>query len=446
MMPTDAEFREAIAKEMKRKKTNGVDTFCRLDTISSMLDGRPLGALSTEHKFTSRILAEHFKSSFAHALHIKAVMHVLRCLSVGSQVQPEAQEHWRAALAKAEIETKAVEVEIKKWFPQETQGVEVPTTSAGKEKDSATPETIKKYVRDLMQMMGKLNVQSLSQVVTKPEQFIEELRSKCTSEGTLKNHISTILCIFKYNPKMKETHPQAFERWSLASAEQRKRTIKESRMNAPSNSRQAENFVPMIEWQEALGHLMKDEEPHSSLEKSQALVFLSYACSMPPKRSDLGSVKIFRSEPSETECKDHPNHIVLLNESQGRMVIAEHKTAKFYEPIVEELPVDFHRVLKESLRNHPRHFLFENSKGEAFTPQCFSKWVIRKTKDIFGDKAPGISLLRHAYCTALDLNQLTGLQQDEVAARMGHSTARQMEYRFVNEKPIHDYCRGFRRP
>ena len=439
MMLTDAQIHEAISKEMTRKKTSGADTFARLDAVSSMLDGRPLGALATEHDFTSRMLADRFESPFALALHIRAVMNVLRCLPAAHR---EAQEHWRAALAKAKIKAKAIEAEIQKCFPREAQGVAVPAD----EREDASPETIQKYVRDLAQMLGKLNVRSLYEVVSKPELFIEELRRKCTSEGTLKNHISTILCVFKYDPKIKEAHPQAFERWSLASAEQRKRMIKESRMNAPSNSRQAENFVPLAEWQEAMGRLMKDENPHSSLEKSQAIIFMSYACSMPPKRSDLGSVKIFISEPSEAERKDHPNHLVLLSASQGRMVIAKHKTAKFYEPIVEELPEDFVRVLKESLERHPRQFLFVNTKGGAFSPQCFSKWVIRKTQDIFGDKAPGISLLRHAYCTALDFNKLTGLQQDAVAARMGHSTARQMEYQFVDEKPIHEYRRGSRRP
>jgi site-specific recombinase XerD len=437
-MLTDAQIHEAISKEMMRKKTSGADTFARLNAVSSMLDGRPLSALGTEHDFTSRMLVDRFESPFALALHIRAVMNVLRCLPAAHL---EAQEHWRAALAKAEIEAKAMEDEFKKCFPREAQGVTVPA----EENKGASLETIHKYARDLAQMLGKLNVRSLYEVITKPEHFIEELRRKCTSEGTLKNHISTILCVFKYDPKIKEAHPQAFERWSLASAEQRKRTIKESRMNAPSNSRQAENFVPLDEWQEALVRL-KDETPHSSLDKSQALIFMSYACSMPPKRSDLGSVKIFGSEPSEEERKDQPNHLVLLNASQGRMVIAKHKTAKFYEPIVEELPEGFGRVLKESLERYPRQFLFVNSKGGAFTPQCFSKWVIRKTQDIFGDRAPGISLLRHAYCTALDFNKLTGLQQDEVAARMGHSTARQMEYRFVDEKPIHEYRRGSRRP
>jgi hypothetical protein len=289
-------------------------------------------------------------------------MNVLRCLPVAHH---EAQEHWQAALAKAEIKAKAIEVEIQKCFPREAQGVAVPAD----EREDASPETIQKYVRrDLAQMLGKLNVRSLYEVVSKPEHFMEELRRKCTSEGTLKNHISTILCIFKYDPKIKEAHPEAFKRWSLASAEQRKRMIKESRMNAPSNSRQAENFVPLAEWHEALNRLMKDENPHSSLEKSQALVFMSYACGMPPKRSDLGSVKIFGSEPpSEEERKIHPNHIEMLPESRGRMVIAEHKTAKFYEPIIEELPKDFVRVLKESVERHPRQFLFVNSKKDDFT-------------------------------------------------------------------------------
>jgi hypothetical protein len=107
-------------------------------------------------------------------------------------------------------------------------------------------------------------------VVSNPEEFAEKLRCACTSEGTLKNHISSILCIYKYNPRMKETYPRAFDRWSKESAIQRSRQIKESRLNAPSNSRQAQNFVPMAEWRVALDLLAKGEDPHSSLDKSQS--------------------------------------------------------------------------------------------------------------------------------------------------------------------------------
>jgi hypothetical protein len=124
-------------------------------------------------------------------------------------------------------------------------------------------------VVDLQHALGKLNVRNLETVVANPEEFAEKLRCACTSEGTLKNHISSILCIYKYNPRMKETYPRAFVR---------SRQIKESRLNAPSNSRQAQNFVPMAEWRVALDLLAKGEDPHSSLNKSQAFMFMSYAC------------------------------------------------------------------------------------------------------------------------------------------------------------------------
>jgi hypothetical protein len=78
-----------------------------------------------------------------------------------------------------------------------------------------------------------------------------------------------------------------------------------------------------------------------------------------------------------------------------------------------------------------------NAKGGPFTNQTFSK-----SESMFGGKAPGVSLLRHAYCTDIDYNKLTGIQLDEIASRMGHSTDRQMEYRMVANEAIHKYNRG----
>ena len=80
-MPTDDQIRKAIAKEMKRKKTSGTDTFARLDTIASLLDGKPLSALSTEPEVTCRALSECFKSPFALGLHIRAAICVIERLT-----------------------------------------------------------------------------------------------------------------------------------------------------------------------------------------------------------------------------------------------------------------------------------------------------------------------------------------------------------------------------
>ena len=71
--------------------------------------------------------------------------------------------------------------------------------------------------------------------------------------------------------------------------------------------------------------------------------------------------------------------------------------------------------------------------GRPFSNQGFSKFVSRTTKRVFGsgDKAPGVSLLRHAFCTALDYNSQTGQERAELALRMGHSSPMQDAYRFL---------------
>ena len=149
-------------------------------------------------------------------------------------------------------------------------------------------------------------------------------------------------------------------------------------------------------------------------------------------------MRIFRgSEPSKEERNEHPNHIVLID-GEPRMTIGQNKTAKHYDAIEEVLPDSFLRVLKDSLDRHPRLFLFVDSNHSP----VFLEVVHPIHQGNVRDKAPGVSLLRHAFCTDLDLNSMTGLQLDNVAAKMGHSAARQMEYRFVESKPIHQYSRG----
>ena len=99
-------------------------------------------------------------------------------------------------------------------------------------------------------------------------------------------------------------------------------------------------------------------------------------------------------------------------------------------------------VLTDSLSTHPRSHLFVDSNGRPFTNQGFSKFVTRNTKRIFGDKAPGVSLLRHAFATGLDFNSLTGVQREDIALRMGHTTATQDTYRGHGHAEILRRSRG----
>jgi hypothetical protein len=129
---------------------------------------------------------------------------------------------------------------------------------------------------------------------------------------------------------------------------------------------------------------------------------------MPPKRAEVGTIRVFPTQPSEADVALTPNFIVM---DSALMRITQHKKSKHAahrHGIDETLPDEFMGMLKDSLARWPRTHIFVDSNGNGYTPGGFSKWVRRTIARLFGDKSPSVSLLRHSYCTSLDYKTLTG--------------------------------------
>ena len=202
--------------------------------------------------------------------------------------------------------------------------------------------------------------------------------------------------------------------------------------NAPVSDRQKSNYVPLPAWREQLSKLRQGTDPHSTRQGSMSLLFLTYACCIPPKRAEVGTIHIFAKEPSVLEVDAWPNYIIM---DRCLMRVTKHKTSKHdahSAGITEDLPEDFMQVLIESLQRWPRVHLFVDAKGQAYKNNGFSKWVRRTTARLFGDKAPGISLLRHSFCTDLDFNSLTCAERDELAPSLRPQLTMQDQYRFLS--------------
>jgi hypothetical protein len=331
-------------------------------------------------------------------------------------------QQWEDATSKAKEEAHSDRCKVEQLFNRDPLG--------------ASPKTIEGYVNDIMHMMAKLNVRNIEEVIADPTHFRPYLLDKCSSKGTEASHISRILGIFNRNPDLKRRYQAAYEVWTRASSEHNARSKREALCNAPSNPSQAENFVPMLEWHEKLKELEAAGDPHASLQSSLRLVFFAYACTMPPKRAEVGGIRIFETEPNEAEMAAEPNHMVM---DSSIMRIKEHKTSKHLvhrEGIHEDLTPRFMQVVRESLNRYPRTHLFVDARGNAYDRQGFSQWVQRTTQGLFGKRSPGLSLLRHAFCTHLDYNTMTGLEREENALRMGHEVKTQDRYRFLKMKPI----------
>ena len=427
---TDEQVYAKILKDAKSKggANTGTDTVHHLRSVSRLLNGRLLSTLVAEHEGCARLLLESCKNPLARKLRIKAV---LAALKSGLPHHPAAKLHWGSALEAAEKEEKELREKIRGDLAH-----------LAEVEDGPSQTTLGGYAASLAQALAKIDALDVRSAVTSLDN-VKRLRD-VHGDGqrdTYKSHVKVVLIYFKAVPVLKETHPEAYKAWADEMAIERKRVLKESRSSAPSNTRQAENYVAMPEWREAHARLQQEEEPHRSLKSSQTLVWVTYACSLPPKRADFGSMKIFHSEPSEVECETHPNHLVL-GVSEPKMVIGEFKTSKNRKPIVETLPTEFSRVVEDSIRAHPREYLFVNTSGLPFNATRFSEWCINISRSLFQGKVAGPNLLRHAFCTSLDFNKMTLAERDQMAEQMGHSSAQQEQYRFITLVPTHEYVRN----
>ena len=415
----------ALEKEMARKQTTGSAVRSQLQSVEKILANRAgldLESIISQPDHAERILQEHFKSPLACLQHTRAVVSAIK--SLGKQVPHELLQHWSDELEVLNKKCTELRGQVETLF----------------QTCEASENTVKGYVTETMHILAKLNAASIHEVMAKPEVYKTELRMKCESPGTEADHIKKIMCIFKCNPTLKVQHPTAYRSWQCASSEHRARQLQEARKNAPSNARQAENFVPMAEWKQKLEQMKSQpnlSDARKRLQSSMVKVLLAYACTMPPKRAEVGGLRVFPTEPTLDEKAESPNHIVL---DAALMRVTKHKTSKHAahaHGIEESLSAEFMHVLEESMEAFPRTHLFVDSNGHALTPQGFSKWVIRSTEVLFDGKAPGVSLLRHAFCTYLDFNKLTGVEKDGIAARMGHSAKQQEMYRFIDLRPLH---------
>ncbi len=416
---TKADLREILQNKMasKNKRANGKTVLGKLDTITEIITqhGRDLAAIYTSPEEAIQHLRNHFNSSHALAQHMQAANSLVRTLRPKENYK-KPLILWGEALKEAEEDSHASRCKINQLFSDPM---------------GATEKTIQGYVDHACNMMARVNAINMETIIADPA-FFRPLLIRSCSAGTESCYISTIMGICKRNPQAS----------CGASSEHNARSKREALSNAPSNPSLANNFVPMREWHEKLQELLSVEDPHATLLASMAVTFLAYACSMPPKRAEVGGICVFMTEPTEEDVARAPNRIIM---DRSEMHITEHKTSQHRvheDGILEDLTPDFMKILRASINKYPRSHLFIDSTAKAYDRPGFSQWVRRTTQGWFGGRAPGVSLLRHAFCTDLDYNKMTGLEREETALRMGHEVKTQDRYRYINMKPIHPAARN----
>lgn len=264
----------------------------------------------------------------------------------------------------------------------------------------------------------KLIEEPMEYIILHPREVIKKLNKTYPNVGSRKTFYTFILAIFRYNSDLKCRRKTEYEEWVKEFTEMDKQVADRYKENAPTK-KQLEGFV-------AYPDILKKRD---SLEDgTDEKLLLSLYTYIPPLRADFGRVAIYEESVSEKERKEE-NYIY----DNSQLVLRRYKTAKSYKEYSKDLPKELIKQIKDSLKKHPRKFLFTMRDGEPMLKNTYTKWCNRVLARLFG-RPLTVSLIRHSYINTLDFNKLTIKEKEEIAADMTHSAGMQDKYRLIFDK------------
>lgn len=275
---------------------------------------------------------------------------------------------------------------------------------------------------------------SLHNIIYNPTCYREKLQqygdktcgvlSNKLSDHTLNGLIAPMISIFMHNQDLKEAEPELFQKWKEEFRIIKDPIDKRYLSNAP-NDRQKRAYVS---YEEVVK--IRDKLEEGSFEK---LLLYMYTA-IPPVRSDYHNTKIYSKKPVSDDLS-MVNYIVMAKKPY--IVLNKYKTAKTYKTIIIEIPDDLKKEIEISLEKYPREYLFVSKRSFlAFDKEnTFNKWANRTLKSVIKNDGFNLTTLRHIYISRRDLKleDKTGLQQELIASKMGHSIGMQKNYMWLKE-------------
>lgn len=249
--------------------------------------------------------------------------------------------------------------------------------------------------------------------------------------STLHGYASAVLSAFKHVPRLKIEFDASFKAWT-AFNESAQVPLDAHALSAKPTTRQSEGWVPLEE-------IVKKRD--SLTHGSDARLLLSMYTMIPSRRNDFTNLRIYQHMSTSARLEVKGNYLVLPLAPAGKkragvatLTLKEYKTSKKYSEVTEILPPTLVSEIHASLARHPRDYLFVSPRdGEPYGPGregSFSKWANSLLRRTFR-RPLTLTLLRHAYITGMKFDEMTPLEREDIARRMGHSVTTQMRYKFI---------------
>lgn len=295
--------------------------------------------------------------------------------------------------------------------------------------------TADEYCARLAELRASADMRPLSALMEDAARTVAAI-STTRERHTRRNVLVAVAAAFKHAPRESPSYGAEFrafradaKKWQAARRAWQKHLLfatatitAELRRNKPTPKQEATytSFDEIDRWYARAPKVAPT--PREDLER----LLISFYAHQVPKRADLGAVRVLRT-PQEQAARadDHPNSIVLAG-AAPRMIIRQHKTAAHFGAIDEPIDPRFARDALASLERYPRPYLFGH-----MTNAQFSHFVRTTFAKLFG-RPTGPTMLRHAYIKErIPWATSSEAQLEDIARRMGHSSAQQRLYKWV---------------
>ena len=300
------------------------------------------------------------------------------------------------------------------------------------------------YINRLFKIKTNIYNKNIDYIILHPKMFAKKLEhfSIHSNEGRLNTsigdhakdgYISAIKALFIYNQTLKEKYKDIYDAWECEHQKIRKPIDDKYKSNAPTD-RQKKGY---ISFQDVLS--TRNQLEDGSVER----LLLTIYTDIPPVRSDFYNTQLFFINHSDefqsikSKMDPHSNFIIIPHndKTQSVLILRKYKTCKHYKELDIPLTLEIVKQIELSLIKQPRSFLFVGKNNKPFIKEnSFNVFANRLIKKIFQNPNISLCMFRHIYISRQDLQLATksGLEQDKIAHKMGHSINQQARYRWLD--------------
>jgi hypothetical protein len=284
----------------------------------------------------------------------------------------------------------------------------------------------RQYSTHLLKLQRLTGNRSLLETVRDVQTTMRAIDAALTSGQIHTRHAVTaaVVALFKRVPCLKNDFPDALAAWRQHTHESGKVVSARMDTNVPTE-RQAEGFVELTEILQK-----RDSLPKGSWER---LLLVMYT-EIPPGRRDLWRTPVLSHRDTAPPPQEAPNYIQLSSNARtATLFLRQFKSHRYLGDQQLSLNRRIVSELKASLQRFPRRYLFVSLKDNA-TPynsqNAYGHWCNNTLRFLFGRKHINLTMLRHIYCSAIDMNT-SRAERMEIARKMQHTETTQQQYRLL---------------